>query len=1523
MSANAAQTTAVVRKDVAVAPLATIAKEDAGSALEQFDAWLKSVSDGYITLERVEQLANCIPVVSNILSAVDVVMDIKQLIEAEAKDFFDYLNLGIDLIGVIPVPPVMGEFRMGARPLMKLAREELSKSAKTVAQGGAQMIADTIISVLVAGISAKFAGDIEKFIQEVQSQLAQLLDDCAKHAKQLLEGIAQIFENAASGKLFDTSGNYRAAGKHIGQAGDAFVAHDATRVAENLWSYLKDGTKVMVKDAANLASRAANVISPSTNQRLMHMAGQARNAIPMVTEKIKGLNSANVGGLIWLLDALMKAVIKWKDKQKHNQTVGIKAAGKVEAELKKTEGELETIGAQAKAKHPGANDCKSCGLGRSGGSIGYALGDERFDHEDFVLPGAMPVVWRRTYRSFLAAYDESSLGARWITPYTTRFDIHAAKLVYHDQSGRSLDYPLLKAGETHDDLAENLTLARLDDQWLTLTRGHELLEAYEKRGDAFHLAFLRDRNGNQVTLDYDEAHRLTRLITSQGVVVFSHDAGGRLIEAAEVNQAGERIGTLVRYTYDRHGDLVAATDRHGNRREYAYTHHLVTRYTDRTGRGMNLEWDGTGPRAKCVREYADDGSHDTRLAWHPDIRLVDVTDGPGNVTRHYFDIDGYTYRIIHADGLNEWFYRDAQHNLTQHIYPDGTVERFTYDRRGNLTGQTRRDGSVVRMEYDAKDQMTVLIDPHAYRWTREYDDAGNVATQVDPLGHRTQYSYNAQGLPTEIVDAKGGARTLAYDAAGRLVRYTDCSGKTTRWAYDVEGRLTESRDAGGRSVVYRYGGNGQLAAVQSAAGTEKLEYDAEGRLLVHTDALDRVTRYGYDAAGRIANRRDASGELLTYRYDRAGRLSALTDSNRATYQFHHDPVGRLIEETGFDGMSTRYTYDAATGQLQSIDEAGQTTRLEYDNGGRLARRVCGASDERFMYDGSGRLIDAQNAVSRVQHFFDPVGNLVREHHAQQLFDERRSYVWRHEYDETGTRIRTVRPDGHALDWLVYGTGHVHGMQLNGQELIQFERDGLHRETQRTLSNRIVQDTRYDPLGRMEAQALRRSGAPAPIVARRYQYDAAGQLKEIDDSRQGVTRYQYDPVGRLLEAVSPLATERFAFDPAGNIVDAGSPAQARSGGAQPSSTLPAQIPKVLGNLLKDYAGTHFSYDARGNLVEKRSAGAGQRYEWDEFNRMSAASVDEPARRHEVRYFYDAFGRRIGKDVDGVRTTYGWDGDTLAYESVEEGSTHYVYEAGSFVPLAQFVSAPVRGIDTPGWKPTDRYAPEDDPLLKPVRPASPAHVFYYHCDQLGTPQLLTDELGEVVWEARYRAWGEAREVIARVSKATLGAARNPIRFQGQQRDEETGLAYNRYRYYDPQSGRFVSKDPIGLAGGINAYAYAPNPISWIDPLGLSGATPPTITAADITDKTRTEIRGLANQRGLVVAKQDASGAPIKWKCPCTGKERLRLDRGHIDQSTGLPYNDPKAAVDHVHAYDPTGKVKVVSPVDGNPHFPTTGE
>ncbi|WP_183085359.1 RHS repeat-associated core domain-containing protein, partial [Trinickia fusca] len=375
--------------------------------------------------------------------------------------------------------------------------------------------------------------------------------------------------------------------------------------------------------------------------------------------------------------------------------------------------------------------------------------------------------------------------------------------------------------------------------------------------------------------------------------------------------------------------------------------------------------------------------------------------------------------------------------------------------------------------------------------------------------------------------------------------------------------------------------------------------------------------------------------------------------------------------------------------------------------------------------------------------------------------------------------------------------------------------------------RLTQSTAYDAAGRMIRRTVQRERAPMPLAERKYRYDAAGQLTEIEDRYQGYTDYRYDPIGRLIEAKSPVGRERFAFDPASNIVDPPATAETRTpvSYAREDSTLPAQVPKVLGNLLKAYAGTHFTYDARGNLIHRRSAQDEQRYEWDAFNRLHAARVDETTRRSESRYYYDALGRRIAKDVNGTRTVFGWDGDTLAYESTEDGATHYVYEAGSFVPLVQFVAGPVQGTATPVWRPDDHYLPEEDSLRQVPQRTSDAHVFYYHCDQIGTPLMMTDELGEVVWEASYKAWGEAQQVIARASKAAGIAPKNLLRFQGQQLDDESGLHYNRHRYYDPNTGRFISADPIGLAGGINLHQYVPNPAQWIDPLGLWGSSPLT--------------------------------------------------------------------------------------------------
>ena len=140
-----------------------------------------------------------------------------------------------------------------------------------------------------------------------------------------------------------------------------------------------------------------------------------------------------------------------------------------------------------------------------------------------------------------------------------------------------------------------------------------------------------------------------------------------------------------------------------------------------------------------------------------------------------------------------------------------------------------------------------------------------------------------------------------------------------------------------------------------------------------------------------------------------------------------------------------------------------------------------------------------------------------------------------------------------------------------------------------------------------------------------------------------------------------------------------------------------------------------------------------------------------------------------------------------------------------------------------------------------------IYHYHCNHLGTPQELTNQDGDVIWLSYDRAWGGSFDTIYKPqfvdNFAITESELQPIKFQGQCLDTETGLHYNRFRYYDSDVGMFISRDPIGLLGGSNIFAYAPNPVMWIDPWGLSRCNE---TAKDVVEET-TRVRHYTNRKG----------------------------------------------------------------------------
>jgi len=240
--------------------------------------------------------------------------------------------------------------------------------------------------------------------------------------------------------------------------------------------------------------------------------------------------------------------------------------------------------------------------------------------------------------------------------------------------------------------------------------------------------------------------------------------------------------------------------------------------------------------------------------------------------------------------------------------------------------------------------------------------------------------------------------------------------------------------------------------------------------------------------------------------------------------------------------------------------------------------------------------------------------------------------------------------------------------------------------------------------------------------------------------------------------------------------------------------------VTNNRLLHWQNLFMKYDHWGNLVSRRSGLYEQHYVYDDENQLISAQGTGPEGRFEARYHYDALGRRTRRIVT---TTHGaseicflWQGYRLLQEQLEGGHcSTYIYDPNEV------------------WSPLAR--------IDHLQNDNSGEIFWFSTDLNGAPLEATDANGTVRWSGHYGSFGEIRHqtegFTRQLQNQTL--SHQPLRYAGQYADSETGLHYNLFRYYDPQVGRFIVQDPIGLNGGWNLYQYAPNPLVWIDPTGLS--------------------------------------------------------------------------------------------------------
>jgi RHS repeat-associated protein len=673
-------------------------------------------------------------------------------------------------------------------------------------------------------------------------------------------------------------------------------------------------------------------------------------------------------------------------------------------------------------------------------------------------------------------------------------------------------------------------------------------------------------------------------------------------------------------------------------------------------------------------------------------------------------------------------------------------------------------GQVGRREYDSANLLIASVDPFGHRWTIRYDADGNISEIQNPLGAVKRQRY-ARGILESVTDWQGNTTRYVLDAFGRVIEFTGPAGDVSRITYDALGQPIE--------------------VILPDGATQRSTYDSVGNLTSLTDGNSHTTHFRYGPCRRLLERVDPSGGVVRYVWgSEPGWLDRVINEKGETYSFVRNEAGQIIRSQAFDGAVRSFKVDAA-GYVSAYTNAnGETINIRRD----AMHRVIGQSlpdgeQVTYNFDSSGRMIAAVNSDLALTFERDPMGRIIREVQGEHWVEN--------SYNVLGNIIRIATSLGHTVDYDLDPNGFVSKITTLGNQTIEFTRNSYGQETGRRMPGSIAMEQRYDRLGRLLDQrvGLRRWGdAPetqsqAEIVRRNYTYDRNGSLTSLVDGNWGHVDYVLDPAERLVKVVCEWgANESFSYDPAGNIIRIQ---------AQDKESNDETLAYGQGNRLLQKGRTLYEYDAEGRQIKKIEDADGPNpkiwlYEWDALDRLRA--VKQP--NGEVwRYKYDALGRRVAKVGPDTQRRFLWHESVMIQEVVGGQSlAAWMFDIYSYAPIATVQNARLYSVIN---------------------------------DHLGTPREIIDNSGSVVWSMVLKSWGQTFKQHS-VNGALTSAVRleQNLRFQGHYFDAETGLHYNRHRYYDPETGRYVSDDPLGLIGGLNGFQYAPNPIAYVDPWGLTG-------------------------------------------------------------------------------------------------------
>jgi RHS repeat-associated protein len=1078
---------------------------------------------------------------------------------------------------------------------------------------------------------------------------------------------------------------------------------------------------------------------------------------------------------------------------------------------------------------------------------------------DLALPGHLPLIIERSYNS-LARERDVGLGFGWSHSLSWEIEARRRSGKVWGPEGTFWEFEVPDGDEPVE--FDTAVLYPAGDSYVLFDQDEGVTYVFaqdEAVAERHRLIAIGNQYGHRIELRY-QAGVLTQVQDSVGRTVAVRRGYDGRIAAFEVLFPNQQHGgwCFRRYRYDERGDLVAVSDADGNETSFAYDdQHRMVKKSNPEGFEVHHRYDRAG---RCVETWcAYPGERNPALSGKASNVLADGSPAKGmlHVKLDYVD-EGYT-EVINSRGVRR-YHTNAIGKID--LADSGTgVHTNTYDEFGKIETYTNAEQATWRWERDEHGNVVATVDPLGHTTSSAYDERGHLIQSTDENGisrcyDRDQYGallaardergqlianrYDDAGNPIEVVLPNGGVTRMAYDGMGNRVLVQEPNGATRHIEYDYLGRVVGMTDELGGRTQYTYGRRGELLLTELPNGARiRNVYDREGNLTHFTNGDGHSYELRYAALGLVYEVRKPDGTRACFRYDREGDLVEVENEKGEQHVIERSLAGYIVEDATFDGRRMRYAFDAG-GQLTSVTEpGGEITRIQYDAVGRISgRSYADGTEDRFEYDGVGHLIASDNGTVACRFEYDNRGNLVRE--SQTFAGE--THTVEHDYDAMG-KVRETRTSlGYQQATSYDVMGNLVSVQLGDDGPVRFQRDVLGLEVARLLPGGGLVETRRDVMGMPISRRLLHAGGQAPAVGalepqalheQAYTWSLGGKLLSTLDSELGPTEYQYDPTGQLTARLPAHARrEIFSYEPGGNLHDD-----------------EARRDYALGGLLLRRGNTAFVYDASHRLTEKHvDTSDGKQvwhYGWDGRGLLRAVTVPDGS---TVEHTYDSYARRVQKRTsskEGVVLSvvrYVWNGDHVVHELCESANDNAEVVANAGVGVAgpgsralasRAVNGGGKGDENSGGEPLRRektyaFAPESlQPLAHRVtagrtdaagdgaRAVNSPWVHYLE-GNAGTPELLVAGDGRILAHLDGKAFG-------RVTYESGAAAATDLRFYGHIEDPETGLFYNRYRHYDPDIGRYLSPEPLGLMGGLSPFGYAANdPVGMVDPDGLDPVT-----------------------------------------------------------------------------------------------------